>query len=606
MPRLTARGWPASCPWRVLGAYLAAGLSYGAIAVALSWPGAAHLTTRVIGNGGDTPQNLWNVAWVGGWLAGHHGLYRTHQLLAPTGANLAWMTLALPASILAAALRPLAGLTGAYNLAVLASLLADGLAAFAFARRLRLRGLGAWAAGAAFCSSPYFVGQMLGHLHLLGAYGIPLVLTLLWGLLERPAARLWRYVALGAVLALTCYAVEDYALYAVAACVVVLACHPATYRRGVRGFARDWWRWGVAAGTCLALTAPLVEALLAAPLAVHGNVGATPLRTPWVVDLRAFVTPEPWGLLRSLRPAWSLAPDLADGAGFPGYVVWLAVAVLLLGHRRLGPADRPALRLAAAGAAVFAVLSMGPYLHVGGVRLAVPLPDWVLAQLPGWRFTLPERLAVLTALFASLLVGVAVNLLLGWFAAWHPRWRWPAAALAVASLGLILLASAAWPYPDTALPRLIPVAAATLRASGGDVLFVPAVIPFTDYGTGPVTYMSLDAVIGRPTPEGYVSRLPQVTISRVNHSVALAFLWELAHLPDPCGAAHHRQTSALTRLIRGDGVSTIVLIDAELAHPAADEACLEALVPGTRPIRAGRGLQVLLVPRRAAATTLRP
>src|SRR5579884_2494917 len=51
------------------------GTLYLATAIVLSFPGVLHLTGEVIGDGGDTPQLLWNITWIQGWLRGEHGLF---------------------------------------------------------------------------------------------------------------------------------------------------------------------------------------------------------------------------------------------------------------------------------------------------------------------------------------------------------------------------------------------------------------------------------------------------------------------------------------------------------------------------------------------------
>jgi hypothetical protein len=104
--------------------------SYALTACLMSAPAVAHLSSAVIGTGTDPWQVIWNIAWVKGWLLGQHPLYFTHLLNYPRGANLAWMTLALPAAVVAAGLVAMGSpLAVAYNVVMLASLVADGLAA---------------------------------------------------------------------------------------------------------------------------------------------------------------------------------------------------------------------------------------------------------------------------------------------------------------------------------------------------------------------------------------------------------------------------------------------------------------------------------------------
>lgn len=385
----------------------ALGLTVGYLlaALTLTYPGILASAHAALGLPGDLYLGLWNILWVQGWMAGHHALYLTHLEFYPTGANVAWDTLNLLGSAVAAVLQSRIGLAAAYNTVLLTSLVADGLAMYALARKVGVQRLGAAVAGLTFMSSPYFVAEMLGHLQLVGAFGVPLFLTVLWDLYREPRASLWKYLWLAVTLALTTYVVQDYAVDAVAAGILLLLLHPARPRRRVLG---QWWRWAVAGGAYAIMVAPMVYAMLYGPLAVHGGA-PQPLRTPFVVDVEGLVVPEPWGLFTGIAAHWHLAPNLVDGGVFPGFVLWAGAVCLWVWRRRLVGRHRLTVRWATVGAVLFAVLSLGPYLHLGGRFYAIPLPDRLLAGLPVWQDTVPERLAMMTALFGSVLVGVAAE-----------------------------------------------------------------------------------------------------------------------------------------------------------------------------------------------------
>jgi hypothetical protein len=223
--------------------------------------------------------------------------------------------------------------------------------------------------------------------------------------------------------------------------------------------------------------APLVGALLFAPLGAAAGASQT-LSTPWVADLAAPIVPEPWGLFAFLRPHWSLSDDLADGAAFPGFLAWAAVLALLARRpRRPEGRARDVVRAALWGAGVFTVPALGPFLHVGGVRLPVPLPEAALALLPGTSALLPVRFSVLVAIFAALLVGVAVEAALASVQLRRTQsgGRRRSVAVIAASIALLLLGSVAAPFPSE---RVAPAARATdalpLRST---LLFAPAVTP---------------------------------------------------------------------------------------------------------------------------------
>lgn len=537
-------------------------LAYAAAAICLTYPGILAYTHAALGLPGDLFQNLWNIMWVGGWLAGHHALYFTALEYYPTGANLAWETLSLPVTIVAALLRPLIGLAAAYNTVLLLSLVADGLAIYGFARTIGLSLFGASVAGLAFMSSPYFVGQLLGHVNMVGAFCVPWFLTVLWRVYQRPRSPLWRYFGLAGTLGLTTYVVQDYALYAIAAGFLLMWLHPGRPWRTVWA---EWWRWAVAIVAYVALVAPQVYAMVYGPLAVHG-AAAQPVTTPWVVDLEGLVLPQPWGLFAGLANYWRLAPDLLDGGIFPGFALWAAAIALAWKRRQLPSEHRAIVGWAAVGTGLFAILSLGPVLHVGGHVTSIPLPDRVLAALPLWQDTWPERLAMMTALFGAILVGVAAEWLrtrLDGEAASRPRGRF-----IVLTSALFLIAAASWTvgFPATPIPS-VPYASA-VRHAGGTVLYVPAVMPGTLMTYGPFNYIYVEGVLGVPTPEGYVSRIPARTRNQLDRSPVLHYLWGVQFSRNPAAQYESAAATQFPGYLRRHHVHSIIFLTGSgVAHP---------------------------------------
>lgn len=579
-----AAAFPANGPApRRVRPYVAAAVGYLLAALAVTAPGLAHLSTRVVGHGGDPIQSIWNIAWVGGWLAGRHALFFTRELFFPEGANLAWMTLALPATVPAALLRPLLGLVGAYNAVLLGSLVADGAAMYALARRVGLRGWAAWLSGLTFLASPYLVGEARAHLDLVGAYPLPLAALVLWGILEDERPGAWRFILLGAVIAGAAYEVPDCAVFAVLVALAILVYHPSTRGRVIRSIRARWWGWLLASGTALAAAWPLLHALLAGQLVPREGI---PHLMPelFSTDLLGLVIPAPWGLFDFLRPYWHLEVDLSDGSYFPGFAVYGAILVLVEGRRRLSPRSRGVVRCAGWGMAAFGVLSLGPRLHFGGLILSIPLPFAVLAHLPAVGETLPERLSGVVAMFGALLVGEAVQLL--WpkdLARSGPGSRTRAGALVLGSLAVLGLVSIPYPFPTRGVPRA--AFARAVEQRGGSVLFVPAQMPDTrDSVPYEVTapgqgyeYMFADAVVGLPTPEGYVSSIPVATALRIDTSSTLSYVTLMGRTdPRVSGSTERAGARALAGFLRRMDVHSVVLFANELAHPEADAAWFTA------------------------------
>ena len=536
--------------------------AYVAVAIALTYPGVLTYTHSALGIPGDLFQNLWNIQWVEGWLDGHHALYFTSLEYYPIGANLAWETLSLPVTIVASILSPIIGLAASYNSILLFSLVLDGMATYGFARKVGLHRLGASLAGLVFMTSPYFVGQLLGHVNMVSSFSVPFFLTILWTLYEDPNASLWTYFGLSITLALTTYIVQDYALYAIAAGFLLLWLHPGRPWRTVWA---EWWRWAVAIVAYVALVAPQVYAMLYGPLAVHA-AAAQPVTTPWVVDLEGLVLPQPWGFFAGLATHWRLAPDLIDGGIFPGFVLWGAAITLVWKRRQLSSRHRAVVGWAAVGTVVFAILSLGPVLHIGGHVTSIPLPDRVLTALPLWQDTWPERLAMMTALFGAILVGVAAEWLrthLDDNATSQPRGRFIVLA---STLLLVVLASSTLGFAATPIPS-VPYASA-VRHAGGTVLYVPAVLPGTRMTYGPFNYMYVEGILGVPTPEGYVSRIPAQTRQQLDRSAVLHYLWGIQFVRNlPSQYASAAQTQFPGYLRRHHVHSIIFLAVSGVAHP---------------------------------------
>ena len=538
-------------------------LAWGLVTVQvvyMTMPVIFHMTSGVIGDGGDTPQNLWDIAWVRGWLTGSHGLYYTHQLLAPTGANLAWMTLDVPINVVAALLSLGLGLTTSYNVVLLLSQLLNGGMFYHFARKVGLGWFGGVMGAAAFLGSAHLIAEMLGHLHELQAFLLLWFCTVFWGTLESERPRKRAFVLLGVIWALTFYAIEDYALYEIAAAVVIAGTHPAVWRRGLLSLASQLGNWGVSAFVGLASSAPLWISLLWGPMAAGLSTAAQTVSTPYVVDLAGLVVPPPWGPFAWEMANWHLSVDPVQAA-FPGFLVLAAVVVALCGRLPGLGRDRDVLRVGLIGFAVFAILELGPYLRVGGTATPIPLPYLVLAHLPGWSVTLPVRLSLLTAVFGSLVVAAVGDRIAA--ASSLQAWGYIRRATIVAS-GIVLVAlSGSWiPFPETPIPTI--VAAAQIRSSSGVVLYLPAVVQNSNMGSGSAVYMYWEAVLGLPTVEGYVSRIPAATIARINDTPLLHYFWGWQFTPNPYAGVRSAVERQLAGYLRRNHIRAIVVLRAEV------------------------------------------
>jgi hypothetical protein len=185
---------------------------------------------------------------------------------------------------------------------------------------------------------------------------------------------------------------------------------PAIRLHDQAGELRRLWRLGVvSAGVCLALLSPVLAGILLR--FVNGQLPGTEIfwrSSPRGVDLLAYLVPNqnhPW-FGASTRP-W-LIPDRPEA--FPELIASFSlVAVLAIAvaarHRAL-----PRLWVAFTG--FFVLLSLGPFVHIGGLNTYVIGPWALLRYVPviGMARS-PSRFGVVAALGLSLLFAFAIEAL---------------------------------------------------------------------------------------------------------------------------------------------------------------------------------------------------
>ncbi len=173
----------------------AAGL-YLVAALALTWPLAAHLTSRLgaVEGAGDPYLNLWilgwgTLAWLSDPISVLNGSVFNANIFHPSAGTLTYSDHLLLQSL---AMSPLYAATGSlalcYNVLLIASLTLSGLAMHVLARHLSGSDRAAVIAGLAWACWPYRTAHLL-HLQLQSLYFLPLALLALHRV---AAARRWR------------------------------------------------------------------------------------------------------------------------------------------------------------------------------------------------------------------------------------------------------------------------------------------------------------------------------------------------------------------------------------------------------------------------------
>jgi hypothetical protein len=388
----------------------------------------------------DPNLNVWVLRW---WpyAIGHFlNPFYTHQIAAPAGHSLAWVTTSPPVALLAVPLTLLAGPVAALNLLTAIALPAAAWAAFVLCRRLTGKFWPALAGGAVFGFSAYEVNHAAaGQLNLIYSLLLPVLgyLIVVW---RDGAIRTRTFVILAAVT----MALQFYLMMEIFADLTALLAAALLVGFALAG--RDGRAEILRLSRVLGL-AYVLAAAAALPFVVYAlSVKAPKLIAFTELDLASLVIPRPqrtfgidWLALAAHGP---VPPSEAGYVGVP-----LLLLVVLLAVTRW---SSTMVRFLTCMLVFIIVAAIGPVLYIEGSHVA-RLPWAALWRLPILREAYPSRLM----LFAYLLLAVATALYLAGPARPASRaWaRWSLAALVIAFI--VLDTPSVWVEHRSTVPAFI-------------------------------------------------------------------------------------------------------------------------------------------------------
>ena len=481
--------------WQRAGLALAI---YTLLALALTWPLAAHFTTHVTGDGIDDPALAWNLWWVKLRLVDQLNLDLFHSgwMFHPVDINLAFYTLTPLNGLLSIPLQLVFGLTVATNLLLLSSFILGGFGAYLLLRQLlQLWGwdedanlvpcyIAALLAGGiyAFASAKLFYAA-LGQFNIASSQWIPFCALYLVRMVQTPGpaprlrVKLREAAFAGLFLVFQAWAELTYASFLLLL-VGLLFLWAMLFGRGWRSRLHDTAAFLLVGGIFLLGLLPFLGAM-APDLAAEGDFFSRGggFADVFSADLLGYLMPtrlHPW------LGTW------VAGLAFPndkGQQVYLGYSVLLLallgawGLWRGGGGGRSASARSASphptrrwllfwgGAAViFFLLTLGPQLRWAGQSLPIPGPFALVSRLPffsGNRY--PSRYSVMLLLAVAVLAGAGAWWLLtrSWV---RTHKGWAAAALGgIACLLLLEHLSLPLPLSSQQIPAIYTRLAAEAR-----------------------------------------------------------------------------------------------------------------------------------------------
>ncbi|MDT5042179.1 MAG: hypothetical protein QOE51_3164 [Actinoplanes sp.] len=442
---------------------------------------------QISGNPGDTNLYQW---WLGWWvhaISVAHNPFFTDAMNLPVGISLMSNTsMPLPA-LLMSWLTASAGPLVTYNVLITLAPVLTASAMMFCLLRFGISQPAAAVAGAVFGFAPAIVQSMLGHLSMSMAFLLPVIVSLsllAWKTMKERRDGL----ILGAVgfaqLMIGEEVLFQSAFAAMVALIVLAVSRPAAMRAALPVALRTY-AW--AFGAFILLAGYPLYAQLLGHLRVHGS----PF---WVdyyaADLTSFTTPSELVWNGPAPQSASLPggpPEHLIFLGVPLFLTCIAVIVMRFSDLRT--------RVSGVGFVVFAILSLGGSLWVRGQHTTLALPYHYLEHVPLIEGALPSRLGVLTAMFAAVLMALALDFL-GAHA--HSRVR------VIAATGIVLAVIA------TLLPKQLPVervpqipryfsTEARKLPEGTNALVVPIPTPLR---TEPLRWQAA-AQYRYSTPDGY-------------------------------------------------------------------------------------------------------
>ncbi|MGE3473910.1 MAG: glycosyltransferase 87 family protein [Vicinamibacterales bacterium] len=282
--------------------------------------------------------------------------------------------------------------------------------------------------------------------------------------------------------------------------------------------------------------------------------------SPRGVDLLALVAPNPSHPLVRALAGYQLESAPTVFVEYTAAVGLVVLGVIVVAMWKAGFRDRGWTWTTA----IFAALSLGPFVHVAGVNTYVPGPWAFLRYVPVVNLTrMPGRFAVMVALCASVLFALALRAL---------GERWPARRRTILATVACLLAFELLPVPRTLYSAAVPSVYAIIRDDPRQVRVLE--LPFgardgvTSIGDFSARSQFHQTVHGKPLVGGYLSR---VSARRFRELAATPTLGSLIALSEG-KALTEAQSAALAE--RGSGFVGRTSLGWVVIHRARASAAL--------------------------------
>jgi hypothetical protein len=390
---------------RGLGTGLLAAVLYSVISV-LIYGSKQSWLTNFIGVGADPMSYIWGLNWWP-WAIGH-GIYPmvSHYVWYPTGFHMAWADAVPGAALIGLPLILAGNAVLACNVLMLVAPAASALGAFLLIRYLTRDTVASLFGGYLFGFSTYQIAHGTGHLSLVLTFLVPVIALLV---LKRIAGELSRRCFIGSLticlLIQFTISMEIFAtvcVFGAMAWLVGLIFASAEHRKHLFVVALEIL---LGAAIVVLLILPWLVSLYRGRPDVPVIINEPGL---FGTDLLNFITPTKLTWLRSIAAeiiSTRFSDNIVENSGYVGLPL---IILLILRFRESW--RTVAGRILLCLVLLFASLSIGTSLLIGGRHFAIWTPWRMFLGLPLIRYALPGRFSMYVALTAAVAAGY-------WFAA---------------------------------------------------------------------------------------------------------------------------------------------------------------------------------------------
>jgi hypothetical protein len=376
---------------------------------------ALNISTQLIGDGGDTFQGLWDLWWVRRSVLSLANPFMTNYVFYPIGADLYVHALSSAAGFLTIPFQLTFGLIFSYNLLLILSFVLAGYGAYRFAYYLTTDKKASFFSGLVFGFSAYHFAQSWGHLNLFSIEWIPFYLLFLFKMRKEASLKNAFFAVFFLVLA-ALMADLEYAVF-LGLFTLMLLVYDLLFNRKHAG--KFLLRLGVMIAVFFGIMA-LVQGPLLYGMLTGKYAYASPSPNDSVIlsgDLLGFFTPSSLNFFFGRYSVGVISHFSNSGIESAVYITCTVLALATFAVVK----SWKAVRFWLLGALVFAVLSLGPILHVFGYRsfsslsVTIPLPELLFRDaFPIFR--VPSRFIVMAILCFAVLCAFSLKYAERWFA----------------------------------------------------------------------------------------------------------------------------------------------------------------------------------------------